>query len=329
MGRVTRGSWLRGALLGATLLAAAPAHAEPSLSDRETARGLMDEGDAKRAAGDVQAALTSYEAADALMHVPTTGYEVARAQAQLGLLLEARETLARLRRLPLRAGEPAPFKAARHAAELLDADVGARLPSITIVVVNAAPGAAVELSVDGEAVPSAAASLPRKVNPGRHAIAAKAGVTEKSEAVVVVERETRSITFDLTPPPRAATPAPVVVAAPPSAPPPSTSRLPTVLVVGGFGAGAIGLGLGSVTGILSLSKVSAIKKDCSAEVCPASRQSDLDSARSLGAMSTVAFIVGGAGLAAGIVGLLLAPSKDSPRAALDVGPTGVGAHGWF
>src|SRR5690606_23504734 len=48
---------------------------QPSLADRETARALMDEGDRKRDSGDLAGALKSYEAADALMRVPTTGID--------------------------------------------------------------------------------------------------------------------------------------------------------------------------------------------------------------------------------------------------------------
>src|SRR5215204_2395138 len=47
-------------LVGTSLvLCAAPAFADPSLADRETARSLMDEGDKKRDANDWKAALKS------------------------------------------------------------------------------------------------------------------------------------------------------------------------------------------------------------------------------------------------------------------------------
>ncbi|HTU62558.1 MAG TPA: hypothetical protein VMF89_29055, partial [Polyangiales bacterium] len=69
-----------------------PAAAEPGASERETARALMTEGDKLRAAGDLRAALTRYQAAHAIVHAPTTGLDLARVQAQLGLLVEARST---------------------------------------------------------------------------------------------------------------------------------------------------------------------------------------------------------------------------------------------
>src|SRR4051812_43706642 len=152
-----------GALIAAVLLGASPASADPSLSDRETARSLMDDGDAKRDKGDFKAALKSYEAADAIMHVPTTGLEVARAQAQLGLLLEARETLGRVGRVAPKPTDPAAFTAARKTAEQLMAELGARIPSVTVLVTNGEPGQTTVIVFDNEVVPPAASQAPRKV----------------------------------------------------------------------------------------------------------------------------------------------------------------------
>lgn len=301
------------ALLGCALAAASttrstPARAEPSLSDRESARSLMDDGDAKRDKGDFKAALKSYEAADVLMRVPTTSLEVARTQAQLGLLLEARETLGRVMRLPPKPGEPAPFTAARRTAESLSTEIGARIPSVTVLITNSEPGQAVAIVFDGEIVPPAAAQAPRKVNPGHHTVIARSGTLEKRQDLDVAERESKTVTIDLKP---------VVVAAarPPEDAGPadsSATALPTVLMFGGFGLGIVGLGVGAVTGLMSISQVGDVKDDCVGDLCPASRQGDIDSAKSLGTVSTVAFIVGAAGIGAGVVGLVL-HSKQAER----------------
>ncbi|HSO39211.1 MAG TPA: hypothetical protein VLT33_42085 [Labilithrix sp.] len=323
-----------GILLAAALVSAAPrASADPSLSDRETARSLMDDGDAKRDKGDFKAALKSYEAADAIMHVPTTGLEVARAQAQLGLLLEARETLGRVLRLPPRPGEPPPFTAARKSAEQMNADLATRIPSITVAVTNADAGQPVQLVFDGEVVPPAAAQAPRKVNPGRHSVVARAGAAERKEEVTVAERDARTVTIDLKQPPVAVEPVRAVEPAQAS-----PSALPRVLMFGGFGLAAVGIGVGSVTGLMSFAKVDDVKKDCVDNRCKPSREADINSARSLGTISTVAFIVGGAGVAAGIIGIVLSgkqttetPPGTSARITIvpDVGPTWLGAHGAF
>jgi len=328
-----RRSHVLGALLVGALVTVAPrAWADPSLSDRETARSLMDDGDAKRDKSDFRAALKSYEAADAIMHVPTTGLEVARAQAQLGLLLEARETLARVMRLPPKPGEPAPFTAARRSTEQLNGELATRLPSITVVIVNADPAQPPQIVVDGDPIPPAAAQAPRKVNPGRHSVIARVGSIERKEDVVVAEREARTITIDLK------QPQPQVVNGTEPPREPSPSALPKVLIIGGFAMGAIGIGVGSVTGLISFSKVDDVKTDCVDNRCKPSREGDLDSARSLGTISTIAFIAGGVGVAAGVVGIVLSgkqPKESAPGSSArltivpDVGPTWLGAHGTF
>jgi hypothetical protein len=324
---------LRVLLAAALVCMTQRAAADPSLSDRETARSLMDDGDAKSDKGDFKAALKSYEAADAIMHVPTTGFEVARVQAQLGLLLEARETLARVLRSPAKPGEPPPFTAARKSAEQMNAELATRIPSITVVVTAADARQPVQLVFDGEVVPPAAAQAPRKVNPGRHSIVARAGSAERKEDVTVAERDARTVTIDLKLAPAASEPIRGAEGAPPS-----SSGLPTVLVFGGFGLAAAGIAVGSVTGIMSFAKVSDIEKDCLDKRCKPSRQADLDAARSLGTVSTIAFAASGAGLAAGIIGLVLAgnQTKETPpttAAAItivpDVTPSWVGAHGTF
>jgi hypothetical protein len=333
MRRFLKCSLLVSALVVATVTASSPAHADPSLSDRETARSLMDDGDAKRDKGDFKAALKSYEAADAIMHVPTTGLEVARSQAQLGLLLEARETLARVMRLPPKPGEPAPFTAARKTAESLSAEIGARIPAVTVLVVNGEANQPVVVSFDGEVIPPAAAQAPRKVNPGRHTVVARSGSLEKKQDIEVAERESKTVTVDLKAPPVE----PVMVEPPSLAGP---SVLPKVLIFGGFGLAAVGLGVGAVTGLMSISQVSDVKKDCTGDVCPTGRQGDIDSAKSLGTISTIAFIAGGVGVGAGVIGLVLkgkqgsdaAPPPATAKAFTirpDLGPTWAGLHGTF
>lgn len=304
--------------------ASVPARAEPSLSDRETARSLMADGDAKRDKGDLQGALKSYEGADAIMHVPTTGLEVARTQAALGLLLEARETLSRVARIPVKPNETPVLAAARKSAEQLSDDLAARIPTITVAVKNASPSQPYDVLVDGDAIPRAAAEAPRKVNPGAHTVVVRAGAVEKKDDVRVAEKEQKVVTVDLAPEPPQAAPADAAV----------TTRgapLPTILIFGGFGLAVVGVGVGSITGLMSMSKVDDIKKTCTPDCLP-SQQADIDSAKSLGTISTVAFIAGGVGVGAGIVGLVLSKREGrahEARVTPSVGPTWAGLSGTF
>ena len=93
-------------------------------------------------------------------------------------------------------------------------------------------------------------------------------------------------------------------------------------VVGSIGL--VGLGVGTVFGLVALSKNSASKSDgaCDANnVCDASGKSARDSARNAGNISTFAFIGGGVAVAVGAVLVLSAPSTTSPRSArIEVSP---------
>src|SRR5215216_121208 len=77
------------------VLAAACAHSTvawaESAEDRESARQFLDRGDEQVEKGELEGALASYQAAHELMHVPTTGLEVARLLVKLGKMVEARD----------------------------------------------------------------------------------------------------------------------------------------------------------------------------------------------------------------------------------------------
>ncbi len=329
-------------LVLACALPSAALAAEPTLSDRETARSLMEDGDAKRDKNDLRGALKSYEAADSIMHVPTTGLEVGRTQALLGMLLEARETLNRVSKIPAKPGDPPPFEKARKAAEQLSSDVAQRIPSVTVSVSGAEAGQTPQIVFDGENVPAAASFAPRKVNPGVHVIVVKLGTSERKEEVSVAEREQKTVQFDFSAPPK-----PAAVAAPPADKPQPEpdkaggggSSTGKILMFGGFAVGVIGVGIGTVTGLMSISKVNDVKKDCVDNHCPQSRQSDIDSAKSLGTVSTIAFIAGGVGVAVGVVGLVMSGKSEAtepsqgrstkPGIHADVGPTWLGLCGAF
>src|SRR5258708_37517067 len=136
----------------AAALTASSARAQPTAADRETARGLMDDGRALHEKNDLKGALQRFSAADDIMHVPTTGLEVARTQSTLGLLVEARDTIARIRLEPAKASDPVQFKEARLKADQLDAWLEGRVPRLTVVVHGAPSGGTLSVSIDGAPV---------------------------------------------------------------------------------------------------------------------------------------------------------------------------------
>jgi hypothetical protein len=298
--------------------------AGPTAADKDTARALMAQGADLRDKNDLKGALQSFQAADAIMHVPSTSLEVAKTEAALGQLVEARDAALNAARYPVKPGEPKPFVEARKEAQTMSDDLEARIPSLQITLKNAPPGVPPKVDVDGVVIPQAALAFPRKVNPGHHVVSAVAGDSHTQAEVDVKEREAKGVLLEL---PDVAPPAPPPVAqnnTPPEQqksiePDHPKKKFPVISIIG-FGVGVVGVGVGSVTGLMSLSKTSSLKDQCPNNQCPAnvydssSFQSDKSSASTLGTVSTIAFIVGGAGVVVGVVGLFLPQGHASAHA---------------
>jgi hypothetical protein len=332
--------FLVAALLTATVAFSTVAYADPSPEDKEAARNLMTEGRADRDKGDLNAALKAFDGADALMHVTTTGLEVARTQVALGLLVEALETATRVSKIGERPGDPAPFKAARDAARALHDELQLRIPSLTITVTNIPDGATAAVTIDNSSLPVEALGQPRRLNPGHHVVVAKAAGADGKKEVDLAEKDRKQLTIELSAPTGVATAtapvAPVtgattgVAAAPgdgastgetPSEPdaPVTTGKSggSKVLMFGGFGLAGAGVIVGTITGVLSLSKTNSIKSSTGCQQhteCGPTEYGDISSAKSMATVSTVSFIVAGAGAVLGVVGLLTGNSSSSSSA---------------
>src|SRR5438105_2853150 len=145
-------------LAAALLLGAAAAGAEPNAADRENARRLMAEGRKKRDANDLARALQAFQAADALMHVPTTGLELAKTLAQMGRLAEAREKALAVVRTPETDGEPkaAPKRGGMPTWGWIGFGVGAAglaTSGVTTLLALSHKSAATDHCVDGKCPP--------------------------------------------------------------------------------------------------------------------------------------------------------------------------------
>jgi hypothetical protein len=95
------------------------------------------------------------------------------------------------------------------------------------------------------------------------------------------------------------------------------------------GLGVAGLVVGSIFGAVASSKWSAAKSDCGAGCGPtAPAQGEKNTASSDATISTVAFVVGGALAAGGVVLYLTAPSGSSPGSGMQLAPSiGAGSGG--
>jgi len=311
-------------LLGLALGWATPAAAEPSESAKETARNLMAEARELRERQDLQSALTRFEAADAIMGVPTTGFEVARTQADLLLFIEARATLQRVLAIPEQPDDPEPFAVARDKARQLDAELSRRIGAVRVLLRGAARHH-VSVTVDQDQLPAAALQLPFRVNPGRHRVVVRSGSKELVREVDVPERDTVTVELELgepkRPPPPQRRPAE-----------PGHAKIPVLTYVGG-GLAVSGLLVGGASGVIALSKKQSAEEGCSANRCPPATWDDLDAAQSFATASTIGFVLAGVGVGVGAAGFWLGSQAQGPYSAsswqVQASPSGVRLGGRF
>jgi len=332
------------ALLFLSVLAPASAFAQVSDADKGTARDLTIQGYDALKNKDYAAAADRFSRADSLYHAPTITLGLARARAGLGKLVSAQELYSRVAHETVPANASASFTNAVEDAQRELAALGPRVPG---VVINVKGADAVKVTLDGTDVPSAAFGVRRPADPGEHVVLALAvGFSPVEVKVTLVEGKAETVTLELKPGPGgpAALPGPTptgpavgpaspgpaggqaglgpVIGGPP--PPgltpdqPDTSG-PTRRMVGfvGIGLGGAGIVVGAITGGLAASKHSDLAKQCPGGTCPISQmssiQSQIDSYNSMGTISTVGIVAGGALALTGII--LVATAPKAPRRA--------------
>lgn len=330
-------------LLACVLLAtSASAWAEPSAKDREAARNLLISGREKKKNGDLNGAIGDFYRAHGIMHVPTTGLDLGKAQAEVGLLVEARTTLLETAKLPVKPNEAPAFARAREEAKRLAEQITARLATVTVNIKGLPPRAKVILSVDGADNSSAVRGQPFKINPGKRTIGASHGESTASKPVDIPEGGSQTIELTLVPRPGEPAAAGEVdldaAPADPNAKPPpktdvsseealaeastsgdaakpkptATSTNPLVFV--GIATTGLGVAVGTVTGLMSMSIYSSVEPRCTRGLCPPETHSDIDNGVTLATASTVSFVVAGIGAGITVWGLLT-PRKVPAKAA--------------
>jgi hypothetical protein len=318
------------ALLAHGPMAEAQGEHKPSAADMETARTLYQEGRQLREQGNIAGALEKFKAAHALAGTPVTGVHLAQTHAALGQLVEARETCLRILRMPVQVDETERSVEARKEAAQLARDLEPRIPSVIIRVEGVEAGVTPTLTIDGQALPSAAIGLGRKVNPGSHAVKASAyGYYETSEQLSVREGETKELTLTLRRMPPGEVP-------PPETSPPDGSGTTVIqgssgmspVAVTGFIVAGTGAAIGTISGLLAMQKASDLEGACTNNQCPPEAHSDVDSGRMFGTVSTVAFGVAVVGLAVGIWGVATQDEEPEKKRQAGVSPwLGLGSVG--
>jgi len=315
-------------------LAATPhaALAQPTAgaADLESARELILKGRELRDKGDLPGALAKFKSAHALAHTPITGIELARTHVALKQPLEARDVCFDIGRTPVTRDETSRSKDARDEAAKIAEAMKGKIATIAITV-TAPAGRTSKVKIDGVEVPSASLADGRKVNPGKHVITARIDDGPESSANAELgEGETKTVTLAPIVPALVvkSTDEPIV----PKPPEYVEEKHLSPLVPVGFVVAGLGIGVGSVSGILAISKKSDL--DCTGDNrCSGTSASSLETAKTMADVSTVAFVVGGVGAVVGLVGLLTPSTVRVRRGDLRISPyvagTEVGFHGSF
>jgi len=310
-----------------------PTLAQGERSEKEqlaAARALADAGFQLYEGGDYATALARFKSAEAIFHAPPHVLFMARCQDKLGKLVEAKQLYEQLIAEDLGDKAAGPFGEAQNQAHQDLERLGPRIPTIQIRL-EGTDAAAASVFIDGQAVDSAALAGPIEVNPGERALRLEVTGHEPTETAITVEEGTAAMSVTLTVGAALADDGGDV------APPPDETEAPSIvppLIVAGVGVALVGVG--AVTGILTLNDASELKDRCPQNPCPPDNESLADSVNTLGTISTVGFIAGGAAIGAGVLWLLLQPSDpgeggDAPEATatLLAGPGWLGVGGTF
>lgn len=290
---------------------------DASAAETAAARALAVDGLKLAQSGNCAEALPKLERAEKLYHAPVVASRLGECYVSVGRLVEGTEILRKLLREP-QSGEPTPalVKALERAQKALDA----AKPKIAGLTVKVAAVADLTVKVDGNGLASALLDTEIPSDPGEHTVEASApGFLKASTRISVSEGERKTVTLTLTRDPNAPlvpvaapaaggsvvpSPAPAAPSSAPSADrstPDSSGPPNRTAAYVAFGLGAVGVGAGSVLGIMTMNQHKELQSTCPGDMCPKAQQQDLDDAKRLGNFSTIAFGVGAAGLVLGTV----------------------------
>ena len=256
---------------------------------------------------------------------PTLTLGLARTQAKNGHVVGAQESYNKIiREWSTVASPPPAFKEALDAAKNEVGTVSARVANVVITVEGGAPNPVV--TVDGENVPAAALGLKRPVDPGQHVVKASAEGYRPAEtkfSVAEAGSAEAKLKLEKSPDEPVAAVVPATGSTEPAADsgtkPGSTQRTAALVA---WGVGGVGLVIGAITGIVAVGKHGDLSDQCANGTCPSNLQSDVDSYKTMGTLSTIGFVVAGIGAATGAVLWFTAPKeKSSPPAASGAAPS--------
>lgn len=304
---------LRGRRVACSAFVAVALHATAAAAgDPAAAREQLKIGWSLSQAGKCPEAIAHLEESLRLDPKAVTLINLANCQEKVGRLAEALGHWVDARTRARSEGDGAIEEEAVKRATALEK----RMPKLTVAVSGRKP-AGMEVVRDGVVLGAVSIGTPLPVNPGRHTILVRAPGREPSSTEVEIrEGETKTVDVHA---------GPLLPSQPVDRPRPTTIGTSPLVWIG-FGAAALGLGVGTVTGLMAMSRADA----CPDRVCPDRDALDgVQEGRTLGWISTAAFAVGAVGLGVGIVALAAGGKKSDPTVALGVGSQGALVRGRF
>jgi tetratricopeptide (TPR) repeat protein len=304
--------------------------------NRAAAEALFNQGRELMSAGKFNEACPKFEASQQLDPGLGTMLNLAECYEKTGRTASAWAEYREAIPLARAAGSKARQDLATERAQALEE----RLSTLTIRAISGeAASPELEVRRDGVRVQPAELGAPIPVDPGEHTVEAKAPGKRPWSSKVQVGADAAKVQVEIPAldPADAGAPstpengvAARIETGTPAADEPSSGSAPRTVGFVAGGAGLVGLGLGGFFGLRASSKWSDARDNCGSGTYDCSQEALnlASSARSQANISTVAFVAGGALLAAGVVLYLTAPSNDA-RVALRLGPSSAFVQGSF
>jgi hypothetical protein len=281
-------------LVAAFVLTACPAGALADGSRLERADALFQEGRAAVRQGNWELGCPKFEESLRLDAAPGTRINLGECEERTGHLVRALELYQQA--ASELANDDRRMPLAKQRAEA----VGTRIPRLVVP-----QGARVR--IDGRLDAQGAEEV--RLDPGRHTIVILARGAERTIVVTLVEKERKELDPDA-----------------PAVPAVTSSRRTVGFALGGIGLAGIATGL--VLGALTIHQKSVVDAHCDASnACDRAGLDAKSEGRTLSTVSTAAFAVGVATLAAGIYFFVTAPHADAALGSFE--PSNGVIHGRF
>jgi len=288
----------------------APARAAPPAEPTEStdaarADAAFEEGRALYVSGRFKEALRKFELSQRVDPSPGTLLNLASCHEAQGDLLQALSWFKRALLDAEQADDPRRKQLWSDAARERISSLTRSVPVLVLSGIDTRS----QISLDGRALDTPVDVL--RLNPGPHSVVVstpgKPAFMQQVELVVG-----QQVTLDVTTSEPAPIPAPVLDAA---AEPKKFGAWPFVL--GGAGVALIGTGI--ATGLGAKAKQNTLEQECTGVYCPTSLEGTRNAARTLAAISDVAWVTGVLSLGAGVTLFVLDAGRDSSGVAMGAG----------